>query len=92
MGNIIKNKNGTYILPGIISALIPGVGQLIKGHLKKGVAIIVIGLAFYAVQWLLGWIPVVGWVITGIGVIGWLINVVDAFMSKKDIKNFDKIV
>lgn len=91
MGNIIKNKNGTYVLPGIVSIFLPGFGQLFKGHLKKGVAIIVIGIAYAAVRWLLGWIPVVGWVIGAVGVIAWLINVIDAFVSKKDIKNFDKI-
>lgn len=92
MGNIIKNKNGTYVLPGIVSVFLPGIGQLIKGHVKKGVGIIVLGLAYAVVRWLLGWIPVIGWLIGAIGVIAWLINVVDAFMSKKDIKDFDKIV
>lgn len=86
MSNIIKNSKGQFIIPGIVSAFLPGVGQLIKGHLKKGVAIIALGLAFYIINWVLGGLPFIGWLIGGAGFIGWVINILDAVFSKKDIK------
>ncbi len=86
MSNLIKNKNGVYILPGIVSIFLPGVGQLIKGHVKKGVLFLVLWAAFWIVSWIIGWIPIIGGIVTGIGILAGIVNVIDAFISKKDIK------
>lgn len=85
MSNLYKSKNGTFILPGIISALIPGVGQFIKGHIVKGLAVIGVALAYYVVSFVLGWIPLVGGLIWVVGALAWAINVLDALFSKKDL-------
>lgn len=79
MSNITKSKNGKYPIPAIASFFIPGLGQLLKGHLPKA------GLFFgiYVAWWLLlgtllSWIPIIGWII---GPALLLINVLDAFVS-----------
>lgn len=86
MSNLIKSKKGTFVLPGIVSAIIPGVGQFIKGHIVKGIAFVVAGIAFSIVSWALGWIPLVSTLIWAVGVIAWVINVLDALFSSKDMK------
>lgn len=85
MSNLIKNKNGVFVLPGIVSIFIPGLGQLIKGHVKKGVAFLALWGAFWIISWIIGWIPLIGPLLSGIGIIALIINVIDAFISKKDI-------
>jgi|GEM_PF-2877511 len=92
MSNLIKNKNGIFVLPGIVSIFLPGVGQLIKGHVKKGITFLLATGAFLIVQFLLSWIPLIGWLIGVVGIIGLVINVLDAFFSKKDIKNLNNIM
>ena len=86
MSNLIKNKNGVFVLPGIVSIFLPGVGQLIKGHVKKGVTFLVLAVGFYIFSWLVGWIPIISGIVSAIGVIGLIINAIDAFLSKKDLK------
>lgn len=86
MSNLIKSKNGIFILPGIVSIFLPGVGQLIKGHIKKGVTFLVLWAAFWIISWIIGWVPLIGPLLSGIGVIALIINVIDAFISKNDIR------
>ncbi len=66
----MSNKK-TYAFPAIVSFFIPGVGQLIKGHIIKGLLIIIVG---GAVGFLLSWTWIVPMVI-------WIWNVYDAYNS-----------
>jgi len=66
----MSNKK-TYGVPAIISFFLPGVGQLIKGDIIKGLLIIIVG---GAVSFLLAWTWIVPAVI-------WVWNVYDAYNS-----------
>lgn len=61
----------TYGLPGVLSFFIPGLGQLIKGHIAKGILIWLVGgiLTFF-----LFWTIVVP-----LGI--WVWNIYDAYNS-----------
>ena len=92
MSNLSTRKN-TFILPGIVSAFLPGVGQLLKKHIKKGILFLVLwggfSIVFAILNFLLGWVPLFSWLIGAIGGIAWLINVLDAFFSKKDVSSLN---
>lgn len=61
----------TYGLPAILSFFVPGLGQLLKGQILKGVGIWIIG---GVLTYLLWWTIVVPFVI-------WIWNVYDAYNS-----------
>jgi TM2 domain-containing membrane protein YozV len=63
------SNNKTYGFPAIVSFFLPGVGQLIKGHILKGLMIIFIG---WTVSALLSWTIIVPFII-------WVWNVYDAY-------------
>ena len=78
MANITKRKS--FALPGIVSLLFPGFGQLVKGHFFKAIGVWVLGavLAF-----LPSW-----WIFTIPAAILYIANVVDAFISDNSEKLF----
>lgn len=71
--NLIESEmyKQTYGLPAILSFFIPGLGQLLKGQILKGVGIWIIG---GVLTYLLWWTVVVPFVI-------WIWNVYDAYNS-----------
>jgi TM2 domain-containing membrane protein YozV len=64
-------ENTKYIVPAIISAFIPGLGQIVKGEFIKGLLIMIVG---GVVGFLLAWTFIVPILI-------WMWNVYDAFTS-----------
>ncbi|MCB9230570.1 MAG: hypothetical protein H6581_02855 [Bacteroidia bacterium] len=76
MSNIVSHKK-KFVIPAIASAIIPGLGQLFKGQIFKGVAVwAAVGItAFLFKSWLF---PIFG--------IVWLINVLDALLSNDNEK------
>lgn len=60
-----------YNVPAIISFFIPGLGQIIKGHILKGILIVVFGGLLSFFFWWTIVVPLVIW--------GW--NVYDAYNS-----------
>lgn len=85
MPNITTRKK-KYLVPAIASGLLPGLGQLFKGHVSKAIGIFVIAVGYSIVSWLFGSWTLIGGVIGFAGFIGWLVNVIDAFMSSHDEK------
>jgi len=78
MGILTKSKNGFYAIPAIVSAIIPGVGQLIKRQFGKGIAFLAIGMLWGYIMYVPGLIPFSGLPIFLISILAWLINVLDA--------------
>lgn len=78
MGILTKSKNGTYTLPAICSAFLPGLGQFIKGHIGKGIVFMAVFFFWGAIMWLPSFLPLSGLWIPIAGIIAWLINVLDA--------------
>jgi hypothetical protein len=82
MGNLYRSQNGTFVVPGILSALIPGLGQLLKKSTTKALLFFGVWLAWGIVVWFLGWIPILGGLVgTLAGVFLWLVNVLDALFA-----------
>lgn len=75
MGTLTKRKNGIYLIPAVLSGIIPGLGQLLKGHFVKA---IVVYVAVFVIVKLFGWLPLIGWAVAAIA---WLANVLDAAFS-----------
>ena len=71
MGKLTVKKK--YILPAVVSAFLPGVGQLLKGHVWKAVGIWVISTVIAVLFSWWFWIP---------GAIVWLGVVIDALVSE----------
>lgn len=71
--NLIETEmyKQTYGLPAILSFFVPGLGQLLKGQILKGVGIWIVG---GVLTYLLWWTIVVPFVI-------WIWNVYDAYNS-----------
>ncbi|WP_207535032.1 hypothetical protein [Desertivirga arenae] len=67
-------ENTKYIVPAIISAIIPGVGQIVKGEFVKGLLIIIVG---GTLGFLFAWTFIVPILI-------WAWNVFDAFTSDSE--------
>lgn len=70
-------ENQRYIIPAILSAIIPGLGQIVKGQFIKGLLIIIVGIT---VSYILLWTFIVPIII-------WAWNVFDAYTSTSE-KNF----
>lgn len=82
MGNLYRSQKGTFVLPGILSALIPGLGQLLKKSTTKAVLFFAVWLSWNIVVWFLGWIPILGGLVgTLAGVFLWFVNVLDALFT-----------
>ena len=67
-----------YVIPAVASALIPGLGQLLKGQISKAVLFFAVWIAWGILAFLVTWIPIVGWIL---GPLLWLINVGDALLN-----------
>lgn len=72
MSNLVKNK--TFVIPAIASAIIPGLGQLFKGHFLKA---IVVWAVCGVIYWIFGSLPVL-WIIA---TVAWIANILDALFS-----------
>lgn len=59
----------------IASAVVPGLGQLIKGHMAKAATFAV---AFFGLAALFSWFPLF-WAVSGLI---WVVNVLDAALSE----------
>lgn len=72
MSNLVKEKK--YIIPAICSAIIPGLGQLFKGHFVKAIVFwAIVGVS----GWIFGNVPVL-WIIS---TVLWIANILDALFS-----------
>jgi TM2 domain-containing membrane protein YozV len=68
-----------HLIPAILSAIIPGLGQIVKGQVVKGLLIIVLGIT---VSYMLFWTVI-------FPILVWAWNVYDAYTSdsEKNIVN-----
>ena len=79
MGILTKSKNGFYTIPAIASALFPGVGQIIKGQIGKGIAFFALSFIWGYLMWFPNLVPWFGGAVVFIAsVLAWAINVLDA--------------
>ena len=87
MGNIIKKKNPVL---GVVSAFLPGVGQFLKGHIKKGITFLAGTAGPVILKSLLGSLWFVGGILGGaillVLVIFWIYNIYDAYSGQRDWK------
>ncbi len=78
---LVKADNGPHAVPALASALLPGLGQLVKGDTDKGVGMLAIavvaGSSYLASLPLLGSVAGLVWAGT------WLYSVADAAFAKK---------
>ena len=71
MGQLTKRE--TFPVAAVVSAIFPGVGQILKGHFFKAIGIWIVGFIAWALfSWWI-WIP---------GAIVYFGQIVDALMSK----------
>lgn len=63
-----------HLIPALISAVIPGLGQIVKGQIVKGLLIIVLGIT---VSYLLFWTII-------FPILFWAWNVYDAYTSDSE--------
>lgn len=78
MGMLTKSKNGAYIVPGIASVFLPGLGQLFKGHIGKGLIFMAIAFGWGLISFLPSLLPLSGLWLPIVAIIAWAINVLDA--------------
>ncbi|MFM2376516.1 MAG: hypothetical protein RLZZ165_1613 [Bacteroidota bacterium] len=78
MGILTKSKNGAYVLPAICSAIIPGLGQLIKGQIGKGLVFLGIFFFWGLIAFLPKLLPLGGLLTSITAIVCWLVNVLDA--------------
>ena len=67
-------ENQKYLVNAIASAIIPGLGQILKGQVVKGLLIIVLGIT---ISYMLVWTVV-------FPILVWAWNVYDAYTSQKE--------
>lgn len=81
MGNIQRTSNGAYVLPGILSAFLPGLGQLIKKQTGKALFFFAIWLGWGLITLAFNWLPLGGLATWLAGAFLWLVNVLDALFN-----------
>ncbi|MEM7040293.1 MAG: hypothetical protein AAF570_25215 [Bacteroidota bacterium] len=80
----MKNKRGLFPIPAIASVILPGIGQLLKGHFNKALIFLVFSAGWWLFSWLVTWIPIVGWAVpTFFAIVAGL----DALVSNSDAKS-----
>jgi hypothetical protein len=77
---LVKRSDGGGAIPALCSALLPGLGQLVKGDTDKGVGMMVV--AVVAASSFLGSLPLVGSLAGLVWGGTWLYSVADAAFSK----------
>jgi TM2 domain-containing membrane protein YozV len=78
MGILTKSRNGVYTIPAIVSAIIPGLGQIIKGQVGKGIVFLVLFFGWGIITAILHILPFSGLIVFLVSLGAWLINVMDA--------------
>ena len=83
MGNALvkRDEGGPHPVPALCSALLPGLGQMVKGDTDKGVGILAV--AVVAGSSFLGALPLLGGVAGLVWGATWLYGVADAALAKK---------
>lgn len=67
-------ENEKYLVPAVLSAVVPGLGQIVKGQFVKGLLIIIVGVT---IAFTLVWTFIVPILI-------WVWNVSDAYTSTSE--------
>lgn len=67
-------KDHKHLVPALMSAVIPGLGQIVKGQIVKGLLIVVLGIT---VSYLLFWTII-------FPILFWAWNVYDAYTSDSE--------
>jgi TM2 domain-containing membrane protein YozV len=76
-----RSGSGNGVVPGVASAVVPGLGQLINGEGDKAIGVFAVwGIAGLS---LLGAIPLVGTAAWVIGGATWLYGVADGYVTGK---------
>ena len=75
------NDSGPHPVPALCSAVVPGLGQIVKGDTDKGVGILAV--AVVAGSSLVGALPLLGGVAYLVYGATWLYGVADAALAKK---------
>lgn len=78
MGILTKSKNGFYAIPAIASAFIPGLGQIFKNQIGKGIVFMAIFFGWGILTFIPSLLPLSGLFIPVAAILAWLINVLDA--------------
>ncbi len=78
MGMLTKSKNGAYIVPGIASVFLPGLGQLFKGHIGKGIGFMLVFFGWGLITFIPSILPLSGLWLPIVALLAWAINVLDA--------------
>ena len=83
MGNALvkRDDSGPHPVPALCSALLPGLGQMVKGDTDKGVGILAV--AVVAGSSFLGALPLLGGAAALVYGATWLYGVADAAFAKK---------
>jgi hypothetical protein len=76
-----SSDSGPHAVPALCSALLPGLGQLVKGDTDKGVGVLAVWVV--AGSSFLGALPLLGGVAGLVCGATWLYGVADAALAKK---------
>ena len=79
--SLAKRNDGPHPIPALCSAVLPGLGQMVKGDTDKGVGILVV--AVVAGSGFVAGVPRVGAAAGIVAGATWLYGVVDAAFAKK---------
>lgn len=67
---------GSGVVPGVCSALLPGLGQVVNGESDKGVGMMAVALI--AGAGFVGALPLIGWLAGPVYAVTWVYSVADA--------------
>ena len=76
-----SSDNGPHAVPAICSALLPGLGQMVKGDTDKGIGVLAVWVVTGAGA--LGALPLLGGIAGLVCGATWLYGVADAALAKK---------
>lgn len=79
--SLARRNDGPHPVPALCSAVLPGLGQMVKGDTDKGVGILVV--AVVAGSSFVAGLPLVGAAAGVVAGVTWLYGVVDAAFAKK---------
>lgn len=78
---LVKAETGVHPVPALCSALLPGLGQMVKGDTDKGVGMLVV--AVVAGSSYLAGLPLIGGLASLAFGATWLYSVADAAFARK---------